>query len=70
MAYATFDHTSKAPRAAHASPLARIIATLQLWRRRARDRAELARLTDRDARDLGIDPGVISFEASKPFWTA
>lgn len=48
----------------------RVLTTLRLWRQRSRDRAELATLSARDARDLGIDPGVISYEASKPFWTA
>jgi uncharacterized protein YjiS (DUF1127 family) len=48
----------------------RLLSTLQLWRRRARERAELAKLTSRDARDLGVDPGVLAYEASKPFWTA
>ncbi len=70
MAYATFDHASKAHDAAYGGVFTRIVATVRLWRQRARDRAELARLTERDARDLGIDPGVISYEASKPFWTA
>jgi uncharacterized protein YjiS (DUF1127 family) len=49
---------------------ARFLAALRVWRQRARDRAELSRLTARDARDLGIDPGVIAYEASKPFWKA
>lgn len=52
------------------SILARVPGTLALWRKRARDRAELARINDRDARDLGLDPGVLAFEASKPFWRA
>ncbi|MCW5747285.1 MAG: hypothetical protein KIT36_13935 [Alphaproteobacteria bacterium] len=50
--------------------LARLTATLHVWHRRARDRSELTRLTTRDARDLGLDPGVISYEANKPFWRA
>lgn len=52
------------------SILARVPGTLALWRKRARDRAELAKLTGRDARDLGIDPGIVAYEASKPFWRA
>jgi uncharacterized protein YjiS (DUF1127 family) len=70
MAYTTFDHALKRPGAAHGGVFARVTATVRLWRQRTKDRAELARLTDRDARDLGIDPGLISYEASKPFWTA
>lgn len=52
------------------SILARVPGTLALWRRRARERGELTRMSARDARDLGIDPGVVAFEASKPFWRA
>ena len=52
------------------SILARVPGTLALWRKRARERAELTKLTARDARDLGIDPGIVAYEASKPFWRA
>lgn len=52
------------------SILARMPGTFALWRKRARDRAELAKLSARDARDLGLDPGIIDYEASKPFWRA
>lgn len=40
------------------------------WRRRAHERADLARLTARDARDIGLTPSQVEFEASKPFWRA
>ncbi|MBV9834007.1 MAG: DUF1127 domain-containing protein [Alphaproteobacteria bacterium] len=50
------------------SILARVPGTLALWRKRARERAEIAKLSARDARDLGIDPGVLAYEANKPFW--
>ncbi len=70
MAYTTINEASF-PSARHSDSLStRLFATLRLWRQRARDRNELAKLTARDARDLGIDPGLISYEASKPFWTA
>lgn len=52
------------------SILARVSSTLALWRKRARERTELTKITDRDARDLGLDPGILTFEASKPFWRA
>jgi len=52
------------------SILSRVPGTLALWRKRARERAELATLSARDARDLGIDPGIVAYEASKPFWRA
>ncbi|MBL8675695.1 MAG: DUF1127 domain-containing protein [Rhodospirillales bacterium] len=52
------------------SILSRVPGTLALWRRRAVERAQLATLGERDARDLGIDPGQIAYEANKPFWKA
>lgn len=72
MAYTTYTNTnSRLSASPHGETLpARLIAAVQRWHQRARDRAELARLTARDARDLGIDPGVIAYEASKPFWRA
>ncbi|HKU98904.1 MAG TPA: DUF1127 domain-containing protein [Vineibacter sp.] len=72
MAYTTYTNTnSRLSASPHGETLpARLLAAVQRWHQRARDRAELARLTARDARDLGIDPGVIAYEASKPFWRA
>lgn len=52
------------------SILARVSATLALWRKRARERSELTKLMARDARDLGIDPGILAFESNKPVWRA
>ena len=70
MAYTTINETSF-HRTGHSESLsARVLATFRLWRQRARERNELAQLTARDARDLGIDPGLVSYEASKPFWKA
>jgi uncharacterized protein YjiS (DUF1127 family) len=42
--------------------------TFRLWRRRARERAELARWEDRDLRDAGISRAAIQVELAKPFW--
>ena len=42
--------------------------TLREWRRRARDRAQLARLDDRMLRDIGLTPADAEFLANKPFW--
>jgi uncharacterized protein YjiS (DUF1127 family) len=71
MAYTTINDIARNPAPIAGSTLvARLTTTLQQWRQRAHDRAELARLTGRDARDLGLDPGMISYEASKPFWRA
>ena len=39
-----------------------------LWRARARDRQELARLSDRMLRDIGITRLDAERELRKPFW--
>jgi uncharacterized protein YjiS (DUF1127 family) len=71
MAYTTMNGLRHVPdRSASSSLAMRFVDTVRLWRKRARDRAELAQLTARDARDLGIDPGQIVYESSKPFWVA
>jgi uncharacterized protein YjiS (DUF1127 family) len=46
----------------------RIYATLREWRRRSRDRAELARFDERMLRDIGVTPGDVLQEINKPFW--
>ncbi len=38
------------------------------WRNRARQRAELARMSDREFRDIGISRARVWREVSKPFW--
>jgi len=43
----------------------RIVA---VWRKRTRDRAELAMLSERDMRDIGADRATVAFEASRRFW--
>ena len=65
MADISLHYTSKAPLAGTFTAFNQILAT---WRRRARERQELARLDQRTLRDLGLNPGDIQFEASKPFW--
>ena len=46
----------------------RILALLREWRRRARDRAQLASLDDRMLRDIGLTRADAEFLGSKPFW--
>jgi uncharacterized protein YjiS (DUF1127 family) len=41
---------------------------VRLWRRRRRDRAELARLDDRALLDIGISRADAEFLINKPFW--
>jgi len=40
------------------------------WRIRARSRHELANLSDRQLRDIGLSRYSANFESSKPFWRA
>ena len=49
----------------------RLLAILRLWRRRRRDRRELAKfalLDDRLLRDIGLTRGGAEFLINKPFW--
>ena len=44
------------------------IAAARLWRRRRRERDELASLDDRMLADVGLTRGDAEFLANKPFW--
>jgi uncharacterized protein YjiS (DUF1127 family) len=46
----------------------RVLATLHEWRRRAHDRAELAKLDHRMLRDIGLTEADAEYLSSKPFW--
>jgi uncharacterized protein YjiS (DUF1127 family) len=48
--------------------LRRTGALLREWRRRSRDRAELANFDDRMLRDIGLTRVDALFEINKPFW--
>lgn len=48
----------------------RAIHTAILWRRRARERAELLSLNERALRDLGLSRYDALREGRKPFWRA
>ncbi|TAJ26715.1 MAG: DUF1127 domain-containing protein [Reyranella sp.] len=65
MANISLHYTSQAPLAGTFTAFGQIFAT---WRRRARERRELAEMDHRTMRDLGISPTDIHFEANKPFW--
>lgn len=43
---------------------------LRLWRRRAQQRAELAKWTERDLHDVGLSWSQVAEEIDKPFWRA
>jgi uncharacterized protein YjiS (DUF1127 family) len=47
---------------------ARVLATFREWRRRTRDRAQLAGLDDRMLRDIGLTRADAEFLSNKPFW--
>ena len=57
-----------APRASWSLILGRIVATLREWRHRRVGRRELASLDERFLRDIGLDRGVVDYEASQWFW--
>ena len=67
MADISLHFSSKAPLAGTFTAFQQIFAT---WRRRARDRSELATLDGRSIRDLGISASEVQFEVNKPFWRA
>jgi uncharacterized protein YjiS (DUF1127 family) len=45
-----------------------VFATLGEWRRRLRERGQLARLDDRMLRDIGLTRADAQFLINKPFW--
>jgi uncharacterized protein YjiS (DUF1127 family) len=45
-----------------------VVAILREWRRRARERAELAALDDRTLKDIGLTRADAEFLSNKPFW--
>ncbi len=54
----------------HEDALARLFATLGRWRRRLREREQLAQLDELSLRDIGVSPAQARVEANKPFWRA
>jgi len=47
-----------------------VVANLREWRRRSRERAELAALDDRTLKDIGLTRADAEFLSNKPFWRA
>ena len=45
-----------------------VFATWREWRRRTRERAQLAGLDERMLRDIGLTRADAEFLANKPFW--
>jgi len=50
------------------SAVAHALATLRRWRRRAEERAHLARLDDHALRDIGVTRAEALVLIDKPFW--
>jgi uncharacterized protein YjiS (DUF1127 family) len=50
------------------SRIARLGAILRLWRRRLRERRQLAEFKERDLRDLALTRLDVAREIAKPFW--
>lgn len=50
--------------------LAQVRAAFALWRRRVRERTELAAMNAHDLHDIGISRAQAEFEIRKPFWRA
>ena len=48
--------------------LKRVLEQIAIWRRRSVERDQLARLDDRELRDIGLSRSLIYWELSKPFW--
>jgi uncharacterized protein YjiS (DUF1127 family) len=65
MADISLHYSSKAPLAGTFTAFANV---LHLWRQRAHDRQELAKLDTRSLRDLGLSEATAHFEMNKPFW--
>ncbi len=51
-------------------PLARLAATVRLWRRRVHERRVLASLSDRELADFGATTADVYRELATPFWRA
>ena len=67
-------HISVQHTAQKASLIARhwpsVQARVAQWRQRALERQALARMSERDLRDIGLSHSQAEFEVSKPFWSA
>jgi len=50
--------------------LARVADTLRTWQRRDHERSELARLSERELRDMRVSSSDVWREIRQPFWRA
>jgi uncharacterized protein YjiS (DUF1127 family) len=63
-------HFHPSARAGRASLLARVAATLWLWRRRLAEKRALERLDERELHDFGASFSDVYAELRRPFWRA
>jgi uncharacterized protein YjiS (DUF1127 family) len=56
------------PAPLHPGVLARLVAGVQRWRERARERHQLLRMTPRELHDIGLSNVDAWREANKPLW--
>jgi uncharacterized protein YjiS (DUF1127 family) len=63
-----FEIPHRRQRRAAGNLAGRVLATFREWRRRARDRAELASLDNRMLRDIGLTRADAEFLSNKSFW--
>ncbi len=48
----------------------RLMAVPLLWLQRSRYRHELSQISERQLRDVGLNPELVRRESAKPFWQA
>ena len=53
-----------------ASAFQELVQQVRLWRRRAAERAELARWSERELHDVGLSWADVAGGLEKPFWRA
>ena len=46
----------------------KVTLPLGAWMQVARERRQLAMLSDRQLRDMGLDPEAVARETARPFW--
>jgi len=65
-----YHSSTRSIHAGRPSLLARVAATLGLWRKRLREKRALARLDERDLHDFGATNSDVDAELRRPFWRA
>ncbi len=65
---ATFEPVARASGKNAGGLFRSAVARLREWRRRARERGQLARLDERMLRDIGLSRAEAEYIINKPFW--